>query len=55
MDSVGSGALGERASALRVRALVRLGRNDEARVGARRYLQRFPNGGLRDWMTELLE
>jgi transmembrane sensor len=44
----------ERASALRVRALDRLGRGDEARAAARDYLERFPQGGLADWMRALL-
>ncbi len=49
LDAVAADAPGapleERALALRARALADLGRDDEARVTARRYLERFPEGG----------
>lgn len=52
LDAAGvdGSAMAERSLALRVRALLALGRDDEARAVARRYLTRFPEGGLADEM-----
>jgi len=47
-------ALGERALVLRVRLLVTLGRQDEARTDARRYIERYGEGGSAGAMRELL-
>jgi hypothetical protein len=46
--------LAERSLALRTRALEQLGRRDEAQTAARRYLDRYPQGGMADWMRALL-
>ena len=50
-----SAPLAERATVLRVRALLRLGRQEEARRIAARYLERFPNGGMEEWMIGLVD
>ncbi|MEM9068178.1 MAG: FecR domain-containing protein [Myxococcota bacterium] len=47
--------LAERSLALRVRALRRVGRTEEARRFAETYLARFPQGGLADWMQALVD
>jgi tetratricopeptide (TPR) repeat protein len=50
----GPGApLEERALALRAHALFALGRTDEARAAAHRYLERFPDGGQAESMRTL--
>jgi hypothetical protein len=46
-------AFEERGIALRVQALVELGQRDAAAASARRYLARFPDGGLRAYMTSI--
>lgn len=46
--------LAERATALRVRLLHRLGRRAEARREAEGYLRDYPNGGMASWMRSLL-
>jgi len=52
-DSAGS-PLAERATALRARALDRMGRGAEARAVALRYLARYPGGGMAAWMRRLV-
>lgn len=47
--------LEERALGLRIRALHRIGRDEEARAQALRYLGEFPNAALADWMRRLVE
>lgn len=53
-DQPGS-PLHERALALRVDLLARLGRTAEARTAARAYLLRFPSGGARERLADLVE
>ena len=52
--NVTGSALGERGLVLRVRLLVSLGRSDEARVEARRYLERFGDRGSAESMRALV-
>jgi len=52
-DAPGS-PLEERALGLRARILFEQGRTAEARAAAERYLARFPEGGLAQWMSDLL-
>jgi hypothetical protein len=53
-DGPGS-PLAERATVLRVRVLLRLGRQSEARRLAEGYLERFPEGGMQPFMRALVE
>jgi hypothetical protein len=53
-DATGS-PLEERGLALRAQILEALGRKDDARAIAKRYLDRFPAGGLRSYMKALVE
>ena len=46
--------LAERAMALRARLLNSLGRTSEARQVAARYLERYPDGGMAEWMRNLV-
>jgi len=59
LDLVGADEPGapleERATALRARILMAQGRREQAREVARRYLDRFPAGGMTDWMEAVLE
>jgi hypothetical protein len=45
----------ERAIVLRVRALRRADRTDEARLGAQRYVESYPEGGMADYMRALID
>lgn len=44
----------ERGLALRARALMRLERRSQAEGVAHEYLERYPDGGMADWMRDLL-
>ena len=45
----------ERATVLRIRALIASGDRDAAEEAGRRYLLRFPAGASRDWVSSLLD